>query len=40
MAILKRGNNRNHQPTGKEVRGQFVEYFNNEGKVQWQENCI
>jgi hypothetical protein len=33
MATLKRGNNRNHQLTGKELRSQFVEYFNNEGKV-------
>jgi hypothetical protein len=33
MATLKRGSNRNHQLTGKEVRSQFVEYFNNEGKV-------
>jgi len=40
MATLKRGNNRNHQLTGKEVRNQFVEYFNNEGKVPWQDNCI
>ena len=40
MATLKRGNNRNHQLTGKEVRKQFVEYFNNEGKVPWQDNCI
>jgi hypothetical protein len=40
MATLQRGNNRNHQLTGKEVRSQFVEYFNNEGKVPWQDNCI
>ena len=40
MATLKRGNNRNHQLTGKEVRSQFMEYFNNEGKVPWQDNCI
>jgi len=40
MATLKRGNNRNHQLTGKEVRKQFVEYFNNEGKVPWQDICI
>ena len=40
MAALKRGNNRNHQLTGKEVRSQFMEYFNKEGKVPWQDNCI
>jgi hypothetical protein len=40
MATLKRGNNRNHQLTGKEVRKQFVEYFNKEGKLSWQVNCI
>jgi hypothetical protein len=40
MTTLKRGNNRNHQLTGKEVRSQFVEYFNSEGKVPWQDNCI
>jgi hypothetical protein len=40
MATLKRGNNRNHQLTGKEVRSQFVEYFNNGGKVLWQDNYI
>jgi hypothetical protein len=40
MATLKRGNNRNHQLTGKEIRSQFVEFFNNEGKVPWQDNCI
>jgi hypothetical protein len=40
MATLKRGNNMNHQLIGKEVRSQFVEYFNNEGKVPWQDNCI
>jgi hypothetical protein len=40
MATLKRGNNRNHHQTGKEIRSQFVEYFNNEGKVPWQDNCI
>jgi len=40
MAKLKRGNNRNRQLTGKEVRSQFVEYFNGEGKVPWQDNCI
>ena len=40
MATLKRGNNRNHQLTGKYVRSQFVEYFKNEGKVPWQDNCI
>ena len=39
MATLKRGN-RNHQLTGKEVRNQFVEYFNNKGKVPWQDNCV
>jgi hypothetical protein len=39
MATLKRGNNGNHQLTGKEVRSQFVEYFNNEGEVSWQDNC-
>jgi len=33
MTTLKKGNNRNRQLTGKEVRSQFVEYFNNEGKV-------
>ena len=33
MTTLKTGNNRNHQLTGKEVRSQFMEYFNNEGKV-------
>jgi len=38
MATLKRGNNRNHQLTGKEVRSQFVEYFNNERTVPWQDN--
>jgi hypothetical protein len=40
MATLKRGNNRNHQLTGKEVRSQSVEHFNNEGKVPWRDNCI
>jgi len=40
MATLKRGNSRNHQLTGKEVRSQFVEYFNNKGNVPWQDNCI
>jgi hypothetical protein len=40
MAPLKRGNNRNHQLTGKEVTSQFVEYFNNGGKVPWQDSCI
>jgi hypothetical protein len=40
MATMKRGNNRNHQLTGEEVRSQFVEYFNKEGKVPWQDNCI
>jgi len=40
MATMKKGNNRNHQLTGKEVRSLFVEYFNNEGKVSWQDNCI
>ena len=40
MAKLKRGNNKNNQLTGKEVGSQFVEYFNNEGKVPWQDNCI
>jgi hypothetical protein len=40
MATLKWGNNRNHQLTGKEVRSQFVEYFNNEGKVPWQDLYI
>jgi len=40
MATLKRGNNRNHQRTGKEVRSQFVEYFNNKGKEPWQDNYI
>jgi hypothetical protein len=40
MATMKRGSNRNHQLTGKEVKSQFVEYFNNEGKVPWQDNCI
>ena len=40
MATLKRGNNRNHQLTGKEVRSQFVEYFNNEGKVAWQGSIL
>ena len=40
MATLKRGNNRNRQLTGKEVRSQFVEYFNDESKVPWQDNCI
>jgi hypothetical protein len=39
-ATLKKGNKRNHQLTGNEVRSQFVEYFNNEGKVPWQDNCI
>jgi len=33
MATLKRGNNRNHELTGKDVRSQFVEYFNKEGKL-------
>jgi hypothetical protein len=33
MATLKRGNNWNHQLTGKEVRSQFVEYFKNEGSA-------
>jgi hypothetical protein len=40
MATMKRGNNMNHQLTGKEVRSQFVEYFNNKGKVPWQYNLI
>ena len=40
MAAMKRGNKRNHHVTGKEVRRQFVEYFNNEGKVPWQDNYI
>jgi len=40
MATLKMGSNRNLQLTGKEVRSQFMEYFNNEGKVPWQDNCI
>jgi hypothetical protein len=40
MATLKRRNNRDHQLTGKEVRSQFVEYFNDEGKVPLQDNCI
>jgi hypothetical protein len=31
MATLKRGNNRNHQLTGKEVRCQFVEYLTTKG---------
>jgi hypothetical protein len=39
MATLKMGNNRNHQLT-RQVRSQFVEYFNNEGKVPWQDNCV
>jgi hypothetical protein len=40
MATVKRGNSRNHQLTGKDVRSQFVEYFNNEGKVPWHGNYI
>jgi len=40
MATPKKGINRNHPLTGKEVRSQFVEYFNNEGKVPWQDYCI
>jgi len=40
MTTLKRGNNRSRQLTRKEVRSQFMEYFNNEGKVPWQDNCI
>jgi len=40
MATPKKGNNRNHQLTAKEIRRQFVEYFNNEGKVPWQDSCI
>jgi len=39
MGTSKRGNNRNHQLTGKAVRSKFVEYFN-KGKVPWQDNCI
>ena len=36
MATLETGNNRNNQLTGKELRSQFMEYFNNEGKVPWE----
>jgi hypothetical protein len=39
MATLKRGNNWNHQLTGKEVRSQSVKHFNNEGKVPWRDKC-
>lgn len=37
---LQNGYNRNHSAEAKEVREQFKIYFNNSGKVSWQEKMV
>lgn len=34
------GQNQNKKTEAKEVRNQFVHYFNNEGSVPWQNKCV
>ena len=40
VASIERGHTRNAPETAKRVRDNFRIYFNNEGKVSWQENHI
>lgn len=40
LSALQRGFNRNYGETAKIVRQRYLEYFNGDGSVEWQNNFV